>query len=79
MARKRAALSVAAADLGGDVCENVAAVSTRPGMNRLPPLPFIRLRADSADLPSGDSVTVSWSPGLLHRRSHYEDGHHTPR
>ncbi|MFG2250776.1 hypothetical protein [Spirillospora sp. NPDC048823] len=48
------------ADLGGgDVCEIVAAVSTRPGMNRLPPLPFVRLRVDGADLPSGDPLLAA--------------------
>jgi len=40
------------ADLGGgDVCEVVAAVSTRPGLDRLPPLPFVRLRVDGAEWP----------------------------
>ncbi|MES9538452.1 hypothetical protein [Actinomadura sp. NPDC000600] len=48
------------ADLGGgDVCEIVAAVSTRPGMNRLPPLPFLRLRVDGADLASGDPLLAA--------------------
>lgn len=41
------------ADLGdGDVCEVVAAVSTLPGLNRLAPLPFVRLRVDGTDLPA---------------------------
>jgi hypothetical protein len=40
------------ADLGhGDVLEVVAAVSKRPGMSRLPPLPFMRLRLDGVDRP----------------------------
>jgi hypothetical protein len=40
------------ADLGdGDVLEVVAAVSKRPGMNRLPPLPLMRLRLDGVDHP----------------------------
>jgi hypothetical protein len=40
------------ADLGGgDVCEVVAAVSTRPGLDRLPPLPLVRLRLDGGDAP----------------------------
>jgi len=40
------------ADLGGgDVLEVVAAVSKRPGMNRLAPLPFVRLRVDGVDRP----------------------------
>ncbi|MGI5202560.1 hypothetical protein ACQEU6_13435 [Spirillospora sp. CA-108201] len=48
------------ADLGGgDVCEIVAAVSTRPGLNRLPPLPLVRLRVDGADLASGDPLLAS--------------------
>lgn len=41
------------ADLGGgDVLEIVAAVSRRPGLNRLPPMPFVQLRVDGADWPS---------------------------
>ncbi|WP_210716743.1 hypothetical protein [Amycolatopsis acididurans] len=45
------------ADLGdGDVAEVVAAVSTRPGMRRLPPLPFVRLRLGGRDLPAGDPL-----------------------
>jgi hypothetical protein len=41
------------ADLGdGDVCEVVAAVSTRPGLNRLRPLPFVRLRVAGEDWPA---------------------------
>ena len=40
------------ADLGdGDVLEVVAAVSRRPGLRRLPPLPFVRLRLDAVDWP----------------------------
>jgi hypothetical protein len=40
------------ADLGGgDVLEVIAAVSKRPGMNRLPPLPIMRLRLDGVDRP----------------------------
>jgi hypothetical protein len=40
------------ADLGGgDVLEVVAAVSKRPGMNRLRPLPLMRLRLDGVDHP----------------------------
>jgi hypothetical protein len=40
------------ADLGGgDVLEVVAGVSKRPGMNRLPPLPLMRLRLDGVDMP----------------------------
>ncbi|MFB4307527.1 hypothetical protein [Actinomadura sp. GTD37] len=48
------------ADLGGgDVCEIVAAVSTRPGLDRLPPLPFVRLRVGGRDLPSGDPLLAA--------------------
>lgn len=44
------------ADLGsGDVLEVVAAVSTRPGLSALPPLVFLQLRLDGADLP-GDPL-----------------------
>ena len=45
------------ADLGdGQVCELVAAVSTRPGLDRLPPLPLVRFRLGAggpADGPTG--------------------------
>jgi hypothetical protein len=45
------------ADLGGgDVCEVVAAVSTRKGFNRLPPLPFVRLRVGGVDWPDRDPL-----------------------
>jgi hypothetical protein len=48
------------ADLGGgDVCEVVAATSTRPGFNRLPPLPLVRLRAGGRDWPPGDPLAHS--------------------
>lgn len=48
------------ADLGdGDVCEIVAAVSTRPGLNRLPPIPFVRLRVGGADLAPGDPLLAA--------------------
>ncbi|HSR23776.1 MAG TPA: hypothetical protein VLW53_09510, partial [Candidatus Eisenbacteria bacterium] len=40
------------ADLGdGDVLEVVTAVSRRPGMRRLRPLPFVQLRVDGRDWP----------------------------
>lgn len=40
------------ADLGGgEVCEVVAAVSTRPGLDRLPPLPLVRFRLGGGDRP----------------------------
>ena len=41
------------ADLGGgDVAEVVAAVPTAPGLRRLPPLPFLRLRLDGREWPA---------------------------
>lgn len=41
------------ADLGGgDLAEVVAAVPTAPGLRRLPPLPFLRLRLDGRDWPA---------------------------
>ncbi len=44
------------ADLGdGEVCEVVAAVSMRPGLNRLPPLPLVRFR-----LGGGGTGTRDW-------------------
>jgi hypothetical protein len=44
------------ADLGdGEVCEVVAAVSMRPGLDRLPPLPFVRFRLAGGDWP-GDPL-----------------------
>lgn len=36
---------------GGDVLEVVAAVSRRPGLDRLPPLPFVQLRVAGRDWP----------------------------
>lgn len=48
------------ADLGdGDVCEIVAAVSTRPGLRRLPPLTFLRLRVDGRDWPATDPLLAA--------------------
>jgi hypothetical protein len=48
------------ADLGdGDVCEVVAAVSTRPGLDRLPPLPFVRLRVGGTEWPAGDALLAA--------------------
>ncbi|WP_211277764.1 hypothetical protein [Couchioplanes caeruleus] len=48
------------ADLGdGDVCEVVAAVSTRPGLNRLPALPFVRLRVGGIEYPAGDPLLAA--------------------
>ena len=48
------------ADLGGgDVCEVVAAVSTRRGLDRLPPLPFVRLRAGGVEWPGVDGLLAA--------------------
>jgi hypothetical protein len=48
------------ADLGGgDVCEVVAAVSTRRGLDRLPPLPFVRLRVGGVEWPGGDGLLAA--------------------
>lgn len=48
------------ADLGeGDVCEVVAAVSTRRGLDRLPPLPFVRLRVGGIEWPAGDGLLAA--------------------
>ncbi len=47
------------ADLGGgDVLELVAAVSKRPGMRRLPPKPFLRLRLDGVDMPGDPALAA---------------------
>jgi hypothetical protein len=49
------------ADLGGgDVLEIVAAISTRPAMRFLRPLPFVRLRIDGTDWPSTDPLLAAW-------------------
>ncbi len=48
------------ADLGGgDVCEVVAAVSTRPLLRALAPLPFLRLRVGGHDWPTGDPLLAA--------------------
>ena len=48
------------ADLGaGDVCEIVAAVSTRPVLRALPPLPFVRLRLGGVDWPTRDPLLAA--------------------
>lgn len=44
---------------GGDVAEVVAAVSTKPGLRRLPPLPFVRLRIGGRDWPAGDTLLAA--------------------
>jgi hypothetical protein len=48
------------ADLGdGDLCEVVAAVATRPLLNRLPPLCFVRLRTGGRDWPASDPLLAA--------------------
>ncbi|MFF7238787.1 hypothetical protein [Streptomyces collinus] len=51
------------ADLGGgDVLEIVAAVSTRPGLRRLPPLVFLRLHRDGRTWPRrAERAAVGWA------------------
>jgi hypothetical protein len=51
------------ADLGaGDVLELVAAVSTRPGLRRLPPLVFLRLRRGGRTWPRrAERTAVGWA------------------
>ncbi|MFC8131980.1 hypothetical protein [Streptomyces sp. NPDC057302] len=51
------------ADLGGgDVLEIVAAVSTRPGLRRLPPLVFLRLRRRGRTWPRrAERTAVGWA------------------
>ncbi|MET8681543.1 hypothetical protein ABZW18_29170 [Streptomyces sp. NPDC004647] len=51
------------ADLGdGDVLEIVAAVSMRPGLDRLPPLAFLRLRKDGRTWPRrAERSAVGWA------------------
>lgn len=48
------------ADLGGgDAAEIVAAVPTAPGLRRLPPLPFLRLRLDGRDWPASPLLSAA--------------------
>jgi len=55
------------ADLGGgEVCEVVAAVSLRPGLDRLPPLPLVGLRLASGDLPRDPLVASFGLRARLH-------------
>ncbi|MFV0494484.1 hypothetical protein [Mycobacterium sp.] len=57
------------ADLGnGDVLEAVTAVSHKPGLNRLAPLAFIRLRIDGKDWPAGPfpSLRMRTTLGIPH-------------
>ena len=46
---------------GGDLVEVVAAVSMRPGLRRLRPLPFVRLRLGGVDWPGGDPLLSALS------------------
>lgn len=47
------------ADLGdGEVCEVVAAVSMRPGLDRLPPLPLVKFRLAGGDWPRDPLVAA---------------------
>lgn len=56
------------ADLGdGEVCEIVAAVSTRPGLNRLPPLPLVKFRLTTGDWPRDPLVAAPALRARLHR------------
>ncbi|MBY8880122.1 hypothetical protein K7862_21160 [Streptomyces sp. PLK6-54] len=57
------------ADLGGgDVLEIVAAVSTRPGLRRLPPLVFLRLRRDGRTWPRRpERSAIGWAGALRFR------------
>ena len=56
------------ADLGnGEACEVVAAVSVRPGLNRLPPLPFVRFRLADGDWPRGPLLTALGTQARLRR------------
>lgn len=43
----------------GGVCEVVAAVSTRPVLRHLPPVPFVRLRFGGAEWPVGDPLLAA--------------------
>jgi hypothetical protein len=57
------------ADLGdGDVLEAVTAVSHKPGLRRLAPLAFVRLRIDGKDWPTGNlpSLRMRTTLGLQH-------------
>jgi hypothetical protein len=56
------------ADLGnGEACEVVAAVSVRPGLNRLPPLPFVRFRLAGGDWPRDPLLAAPLTGARLHR------------
>ena len=57
------------ADLGGgDVCEVVTAVSHKPGLRKLAPLAFVRLRIDGKDWPASvlPSLRMRTRLGLRH-------------
>jgi hypothetical protein len=53
----------------GEVCELVAAVSMRRGLDRLPPLPLVKLRLTSGDFPRDPLVA-----GLLMKAALRRDG-----
>jgi hypothetical protein len=56
------------ADLGnGEACEVVAAVSVRPGLNRLPPLPFVRFRLADGDWPRDPLLAALGTQARLRR------------
>jgi hypothetical protein len=56
------------ADLGdGEACEVVAAVSVRPGLNRLPPLPLVKFRLGSGDWPRDPLLAAPGMRVRLHR------------
>ncbi|HEU5037036.1 MAG TPA: hypothetical protein VFT70_08520 [Nocardioides sp.] len=60
------------ADLGGgEVCEVVAAVSMRPGLNRLPPLPLVALRLGDGDVPR-DPLLASFGLRARLRRDGFD-------
>ncbi|MGZ6764144.1 MAG: hypothetical protein ACXVEH_12225 [Nocardioides sp.] len=60
------------ADLGdGEACEVVAAVSMRLGLDRLPPLPLVRLRLADGDWP-GDPLVTALATSARLRRDGFE-------
>ncbi|NEA37351.1 hypothetical protein [Streptomyces sp. SID13031] len=69
------------ADLGdGNLIEVVAAVSGRPGLRHLRPLPLVRLRLDGEDYPRGDTLLAARRLraefSTLDWRVHGRIGHH---
>ena len=74
------------ADLGGgDVCEVVTAVSHKPGLRKLAPMAFVRLRIDGKDWPASilPSLRMRTTLGLRHwqleGRSRRSQGAHPGR